>query len=42
MTTVIRGVPNTQTCVVHPRNRVPAADGQDAEDVMESGGIPEQ
>ncbi|MDB5049717.1 MAG: hypothetical protein JWO30_2788 [Fibrobacteres bacterium] len=42
MTTVIREIPSTQTCVVHPRNRVPAVAGQDAEEVMESGGIPEQ
>ena len=41
MTTMDRGVPITQTCIVHPRNRVPALEGQEAEDVMESGGIPE-
>jgi hypothetical protein len=41
MTTVHQGIPTTQTCTVHPRNRVPAVSGQDAEEVMESGGIPE-
>lgn len=39
--TVNRGVTATQTCVVHPRNRVPAAAGEEAEEVLESGGIPE-
>lgn len=41
MTTVHRGIATTQTCIVHPRNRVAAVSGQDAESVMETGGIPE-
>ncbi|MDB5105826.1 MAG: hypothetical protein JWP91_3515 [Fibrobacteres bacterium] len=41
MTTIFHDVPNTQVCVIHPRNRVPVAEGQDAEDLLESGGIPE-
>jgi prepilin-type N-terminal cleavage/methylation domain-containing protein len=41
MTTVFKDVPMVQTCVVHPRNRVPAAAGQEASEVMESGGIPD-
>jgi prepilin-type N-terminal cleavage/methylation domain-containing protein len=41
LTTVYRGVTAVQTCVVHPRNRVPAAIGQTAEEVLGSGGIPD-
>ncbi len=41
MTTINRGIPITQTCTVHPRNRVPATVGEDARDVMESAGVPE-
>lgn len=36
-----KGVPIVHTCVVHPRNHVPAVEGQDAEDIPGSGGIPE-
>jgi hypothetical protein len=41
MVVMDHGVPIGQTCVVHPRNRVPAAAGDAAEDVLEYGGIPE-
>lgn len=36
-----RGIPLVQTCLIHPRNRVPAIEGQEAEDILGSGGIPE-
>ena len=38
---VVHGAPLTYTCLVHPRNRVPAAVGADADDVIGSGGIPD-
>jgi prepilin-type N-terminal cleavage/methylation domain-containing protein len=41
LTTVFRGLPVTQTGILHPRNRVPAVAGDRASDVLESGGIPE-
>jgi prepilin-type N-terminal cleavage/methylation domain-containing protein len=36
-----KGIPLVQTCLIHPRNRVPAIEGQEAEDILGSGGIPE-
>lgn len=36
-----KGIPIVQTCLIHPRNRVPSVSGQEAEDILGSGGIPE-
>lgn len=36
-----KGIPIVQTCLIHPRNRVPAVAGVEAEDIPGSGGIPE-
>src|SRR5690606_29465205 len=41
LTVIDRGLPLTQTCIVHPRNRVPAVAGRTADEIMEQGGIPE-
>lgn len=41
LTIIDRGLPLTQTCIVHPRNRLPAVKGRTAEEIMEEGGIPE-
>jgi len=41
MTTIYRDLPSTQTSIIHPRNRIPASTGQNAEELLESGGIPE-
>ena len=41
MTTVNHGLPITQTCMVHPRNRIPAAAGEKEADVLGSTGVPD-
>jgi prepilin-type N-terminal cleavage/methylation domain-containing protein len=41
MVVIDHGIPIGQSCIVHPRNRVPAAAGDDVQEILESGGIPE-
>lgn len=36
-----KGIPILQTCLIHPRNKVPAVEGDNAEDILGSGGVPD-